>query len=122
MAHAFQSYKENEKTKPLSAEGMKWFFKYYLAQPEDGKNPRVSILQATDFKGLPPATIIAAEIDPLRTEGMKLADKLKEAGVAVTYQMYPGVTHEFFGMGAVIDEAAQAEELAADSLKKSFTK
>ena len=115
-----QSYKENEKTKPLSAEGMKWFFKYYLAQPEDGNNPRLSILQAADFKGLPPATIIAAEIDPLRTEGMQLADKLKSAGVSVTYKMYPGVTHEFFGMGAVVDEAAQAEEFAAAGLKKSF--
>ena len=117
-----QSYTENEKTKPLSAEGMKWFFKYYLAQTKDGSDPRVSLLQATDFKGLPPATIIAAEIDPLRTEGMKLSDKLKEAGVPVVYKMYPGVTHEFFGMGAVVDEAAQAEELAADGLKKAFTK
>ncbi len=101
---------------------MKWFYKYYLAQPADGNNPCLSLLQATNFKGLPPATIIAAEIDPLRTEGMKLADKLKEAGVSVTYKMYPGVTHEFFGMGAVVDEAAQAEELAADGLKKAFGK
>ncbi len=117
-----QSYQENEKSKPLSAAGMKWFFKYYLAQPEDGNNPRISILQATDLKGLPPATIIAAEIDPLRTEGITLSEKLKAAGVPVTYKMYPGVTHEFFGMGAVIDEAAQAEELAADGLKKAFGK
>ena len=117
-----QSYQENEKTKPLSSEGMKWFFKHYLAQPEDGNDPRLSILQATDFKGLPPATIIAAEIDPLRTEGIQLADKLKAAGVPVTYKMYPGVTHEFFGMGAVVDEAAQAEELAAAGLKQAFGK
>ncbi len=117
-----QSYKENEKTKPLSAEGMKWFFKYYLAQTKDGSDPRISLLQATDFKGLPPATIIAAEIDPLRTEGMELSEKLKGSGVPVTYKMYPGVTHEFFGMGAVVDEAAQAEELAANDLKKAFTK
>ena len=117
-----QSYKENEKTKPLSAEGMKWFFKYYLDKPEDGNNPRLSLLQATDFSGLPPAIIIAAEIDPLRSEGIALADKLKGAGVPVTYQMYKGVTHEFFGMGAVIDEAKQAEELAAEGLKSAFAK
>lgn len=46
----------------------------------------------------------------------------KAAGVPVTYQMYKGVTHEFFGMGAVIDEAKQAEQLAADSLKGAFDK
>ncbi len=28
-----ESYTDNETTKPLSAEGMKWFFKYYLSQP-----------------------------------------------------------------------------------------
>ncbi len=117
-----QSYQENAATKPLSAEGMKWFFKYYLAKPEDGNDPRLSILQATDFKGQPPATIIAAEIDPLRSEGMAYAEKLKAAGVPVTYQMYKGVTHEFFGMGIVIDEAKQAETLASTELTKAFAK
>lgn len=116
------SYQENATTKPLSAEGMKWFFSYYLDKPEDGSNPRISVLQASDFKGLPPATIIAAEIDPLRSEGKAYADKLQAAGVKVDYQLYKGVTHEFFGMGAVLDEAKQAETVAADDLKAIFAK
>ena len=116
------SYQSNETTKPLSAEGMKWFFKYYLAQPEDGNNPRLSILQARDVKSVAPATIIGAEIDPLLSEGQAYAEKLKAAGVPVTYKMYPGVTHEFFGMGAVIDEAKEAEQLAADGLTAAFAK
>ena len=117
-----QSYKENETTKPLSAEGMKWFFNYYLDKPEDGGNPRLSVLRVADFKGLPPATIIGAEIDPLRSEGKALADKLEAAGVKVNYQLYKGVTHEFFGMGALIDEAKQAETVAAADLKTAFGK
>ena len=117
-----KSYQDNETTKPLSAEGMKWFFKYYLAKPEDGNNPRISILQAKDVSGVAPATIIAAEIDPLLTEGKQYADKLEAAGVKVQYKVYPGVTHEFFGMGAVLDEAKQAEELAAEGLKDAFSK
>ena len=36
--------------------------------------------------------------------------------------MYKGVTHEFFGMGVVVDEAKQAETLAAGELTKCFTK
>ncbi len=52
--------------------------------------PAFSILQATDFKGLPPATVIAAEIDSLRSDGAAYADKLKAVGVPVTYQMYEG--------------------------------
>ncbi len=40
----------------------------------------------------------------------------------MTYKLYPGVTHEFFGMGAVIDEAKDAEMLAAAELTKAFGK
>ena len=117
-----KSYKDNETTKPLSAEGMKWFFKYYLPKPEDGNDPRINLLQVKDVTGLPPATVIAAEIDPLLTEGKAYADKLQAAGVPVQYKMYSGVTHEFFGMGAVVNEAKQAEEFAAEGLKGAFAK
>ncbi|HYN13929.1 MAG TPA: alpha/beta hydrolase, partial [Burkholderiales bacterium] len=75
------SYKQNEKAKPLGKEGMEWFFGHYLESEKDGKNPRVSILGARDLSGMPPATIITAEIDPLRSEGEQLAGKLKKAGV-----------------------------------------
>ena len=49
-----------------------------------------------------------------------LADKLKAAGVKVNYKNYDGVTHEFFGMGAVLTEAKAAVAFAARDLKKSF--
>ncbi len=117
-----QSYKENETAKPLSAEGMKWFFKYYLNSPDDGNNPRISILRSNDFKGLPSATIINAEIDPLRDEGEAYGEKLKAAGVPVTRKLYKGVAHEFFGMGAVVDEAKEAMTFASQQLKSAFAK
>ncbi len=117
-----KSYKDNETTKPLSAEGMKWFFKYYLSKPEDGNDPRIDLVAKADVAGVAPATIIAAEIDPLLTEGKEYADKLQAAGVPVQYKVYSGVAHEFFGMGAVVDEAKQAEEFAAEGLKAAFAK
>ena len=119
---ATASYKENEETRPLSAKGMKWFFGYELEKPEDGDSPRFSVLRSQDLKGLPSATIIGAEIDPLRSEGKAYADKLQAAGVAVSYKLYSGVTHEFFGMGAVLDEAKEAETFAAAALTKAFGK
>ena len=66
------------------------------------------------------AIMVAAEIDPLLSEGKTYADKLKQAGVPVDYKEYKGVTHEFFGMGAVVPEARDAEQFAADGLKKAF--
>ena len=79
----------------------------------------MSPLQA-DLTGVAPATIIGAEIDPLQSQGKQFADKLTASGVKVDYKLYTGVTHEFFGMGAVVDKAKQAEQQAAADLKSSF--
>ncbi len=111
------SYKTNANAKPLNKPMMAWFFKHYGGDP---KNPYALPMKATSLKGLPPATIVAAEIDPLLSEGKAYADKLKKDGVAVNYKEYSGVTHEFFGMGAVVPKAKEAEQFAADELKKAF--
>lgn len=113
------SYVEDAEAKPLNRAMMSWFFDQYLNGPQDRADPRVNLV-AADLHGLPPTTIINAQIDPLRTEGETLAQKLGSAGVDVQRKTYDGVTHEFFGMGAVVDQAMAAEEMAAGALKKAF--
>ncbi len=105
--------------KPLNKAMLPWFFQHYLRTPEDGKNPMISLDKA-NLKGLPPTTIIAAEIDPLASAGELLRDQLKAAGVETKYEEYDGVTHEFFGMAILLPEAKKAQELAAKELKKAF--
>ena len=113
------SYVENANAKPLSRAAMSWFFENYLNGSQDRTDPRVNLI-AANLKGLPPTTIINAEIDPLRSDGEILAEKLQAAGVTVTQKTYKGVTHEFFGMGSVVDKAMAAEQMGADALKKAF--
>ena len=115
------SYLENADAKPLGKAGMAWFFKHYLRTAADGKDPRINLV-AADLKGLPPAIVITDQIDPLRSEGVMLAEKMRAAGVAVEHTNYDGVAHEFFAMGAVVDKAKQAEQQAAAGLKKAFAK
>ncbi len=103
----------------MPAPAMSWFFANYLNGQEDRLNPRVNLV-AADLKGLPPTTIINAQIDPLRSEGEMLARKFQAAGVTVSQKTYEGVAHEFFGMGAVVDKGMAAEQMAADALKKVF--
>ena len=116
------SYIENAKAKPLNRDMMKWFFKQYLNTPADGKNHLISLVNEKNLKGLPATTIITDQIDPLRSEGKDYADKLEKAGIKVRYKNYEGVTHEFFGMAAVVDKAKEAQQFAADGLKEALTK
>jgi acetyl esterase len=124
--HAFDtpSYNQYAGAKPLDAGLMKWFFGHYLNSPGDGANVWVSPLRASrdQLAGLAPATVITAEIDPLRDDGKGYAQKLRDANVEVAYRNYPGVPHEFFGMGAVVDDAGEAAEFAAQRLRGAFAR
>ncbi|AMR31705.1 lipase [Mucilaginibacter sp. PAMC 26640] len=114
-----KSYVKNAAAKPLDKPMMMWFVKNYLNNMGEGKDPRINLV-AANLKGLPPTTVITDEIDPLQSEGMTLVEKLKDAGVTTDSKNWDGVTHEFFGMGAIVPEAKDAEMYAVDQLKKAF--
>lgn len=114
-----QSYIEYGDAKPLDKPTVLWFLKHYLNNIDEAKDPRISLV-AAKLDNLPSTTIIGAEIDPLQSEGKLLEQKLKEAGVSVTYKLYNGVTHEFFGTAALVPDAKDAQELAASEFKKAF--
>ena len=63
---------------------------------------------------LPPAYVLTAGADPLRDEGDEYAERLKQAGVAVTYRSFPGQFHGFFTMGKLLQQAnVAASEIGA---------
>ena len=115
-----ESYEKNANAKPLSQSMMKWFFDKVINSPSDLKDPRLQLVDA-NLKGLPSVTIINASIDPLLSDGVMLEDALKKAGVPVERKMYPGVTHEFFGMAAVVQKAEEAQVYAGKRLKQAFS-
>jgi acetyl esterase len=117
------SYDENADAKPLDRATMQWFFDQYLEGSSDGSNVLVSPLLASleELSGLPPASVVTAEVDPLRDEGRAYASRLEAAGVAVESRDYSGVAHEFFGMGLAVDEAKDAEDFVAAALGSSFS-
>ena len=114
------SYQETTKAVPLNRAAIEWYVAHFTNGPADLKDSRLNVVGAADLRGLPPTTIVSAEIDPLRSEGEMLAQKLSAAGVPVEQRTFPGVTHEFFGMGAVVAQAKQAEDFASMRLKASF--
>jgi acetyl esterase/lipase len=117
---ATPSYLTNAHASPLSAAMMAWFVKHAFATAEQTSDPRLDLVSRTDLAGLPSATVITAEIDPLRSEGQALAARLAAAGVKVDAADYTGVSHEFFGMAPVVAKAKQAQARAAKNLKAAF--
>lgn len=116
-----ESYNKWQEAKPLNKAMMVWFVEKYTNGPNDAKDPRISLVDA-NLAGFPPTTIVNAEIDPLLSDGEMLRDKLKAANVDVSQKTYEGVVHEFFGMGAVVGDAKDAEEWASARLKGALEK
>lgn len=70
-------------------------------------DPFVSPLHAPDFSGLPPAVVVTADCDPLRDDGIRYADRLREAGVPVRFENYLGMPHAFLSLASLCRPAAQ---------------
>ncbi|MCE2392060.1 MAG: alpha/beta hydrolase [Proteobacteria bacterium] len=120
--HAFDtpSYVQNGEGYMLTTDAMRWFWGHYLANESDGRDPYASPLAAEDLSGLPPASVITAEYDPLRDEGEAYARRLADAGVPTELRRYDGVIHGFFGMAAALGAAAEAVDWAGGRLRAAY--
>jgi acetyl esterase len=72
-----------------------WFWKQYLRDDADTRNPYALPQQAQSLAGMPPALVISAQYDPLRDEGEQYARRMQDDGVAVTLSRYAGMIHGF---------------------------
>lgn len=113
------SYDKYANAVPLNRPLMAWFFDYYAPDWKEQEHALINLIEA-NLQGLPPTTIINAEIDPLQSEGEELANQFRKYNVPVVRELYQGVTHEFFGMAALLEQAKQAQNLAANRLKEAF--
>jgi acetyl esterase len=81
----------------------------YTAGRDLDRDPFVAPLQAESVADLPPAIIVLGGCDPLRDEGRRYAERLREAGVAVEELCCAGQPHGFvnFGFPAAADAFAR---------------
>ena len=102
------SYLANAEGFGLDRRMMSWYWDQYLARAEDGRSPLASPLKADDLAGLPPALVMTAEYDVLRSEGDAYAARLAAAGVAVEHRCYEGQIHGFIQLGAAFPTTQRA--------------
>lgn len=102
----------------LPGEMMRWFWEHYVGDPGQ-VDPLAAPLRHGNLAALPPATVIIAEHDVLRDEGLAYADALRMAGVPVASEVAPGMIHGFLTMLDAIPDGwpyltQAAERLRAD--------
>ncbi len=114
-----ESYLENAIAKPLNRAMVAWFVDKLTTSKDDLEDKRLQLIDA-NLTGLPGVTVITADIDPLRSDGAKIEDALRKARVPVERRNYDGVTHEFFGMAAVVEKAREAQGWAGERLLEAF--
>ena len=77
----------------FDSEAAELMWRYYLG-PATGSVAAVPARQA-QLRGLPPALITCAEIDPFRDEAVDYALQLLRAGVSAELHVFPGTCHGF---------------------------
>ena len=113
-----ESYRRHENGPGLTRARMRELFAMY--DPTGTRDPLIAPLKA-DLRGLPPALLIAAEVDVLLSENRVMAEALRSAGVAVTWHEEPGVTHGFINRGRLVPAAEACITRAAKFLKETLT-
>ncbi len=121
-AETLPARRENAEGYGLTDEDVRWFEEQYVRDAVDAAHPYAYPLRANDLSGLPAATVLTAEFDPLRDDGVRYARRLDAAGVETTHRNYDDAIHGFFGMVSDpdLDRAREAIADAAADLGRSF--
>jgi acetyl esterase len=104
----------------LGTETMRWFWNQYLGGCASADAPLATVIRTEDLEGLAPATVITAEYDPLRDEGMAYADKLRAAGNQVDAAIAPGMIHGFYSMYEAVPDALPWIDRGGANLAKAL--
>ena len=115
----YSSYEEYADAPLLSAELMKWFLHVYqgTASPHDW---RLAPSAEPNVSSLPATLVLAAEVDPLRSEGELWAQRVAATGVPVEHHVIPGTFHSFYGLADQLGEARKAQQIVTDTMRASL--
>jgi acetyl esterase/lipase len=115
LAGEFESHRANAKSDAMfDARLLPLVAPIYCA---DAADPLVSPLRG-DVSGFPPTLIQCSAIELLRDDGVKMAEKLSNAGVTVELDVWPGVYHVWQLSADILPEARRAIEKIVAFLKR----
>lgn len=101
-----------------TAAAMRWYWQQYLGDAAPG--PATAPALVEDLTGLPPAVVVIAGNDPLRSEGEEYAARLAAAGVPTVARVHAGLFHGFATI-LPLRAAASARELLWGDVARLLT-
>jgi len=115
------SYREHANGTLTRADMMEYWH-HYLPQGIARADPRALPLQGS-LRGLPPAHVVVAGLDPLHDEGVTLAMRLRDDGVEASLVDEPSLVHGFLRASPFVRRARDLRQAAAraagDALRRS---
>ncbi len=103
----------------LTTARMRWYWEQYLGHREPTRDPRAAPLLA-DLAGLPPLLLLAAGLDCLRDDSLRLAERLAAADVPFALTVYDGLPHSFASMTRLVAAADEAVGHAARAVREQL--
>ena len=92
---SYRSYLEFEEGYTLTKDTANYVTGLYLRDDLDRFDWRASPVLARSVAGLPPTLVVEGEWDVLHDEAQAWADRLRDAGVGVTFREHPEEGHSF---------------------------
>ncbi len=114
------SFEERGSGFGLTADGMRWFWDFYVPSTDQAGHPHVSPYRAGSLAGLPKCYLITAEYDLLRDEGEAYGRRLRDAGVAVDHVRYADMNHGFLNWVGLFDRPSEAMDALAAWIRKEL--
>ncbi|MFN0090594.1 MAG: alpha/beta hydrolase [Acidimicrobiales bacterium] len=100
----------------VSQKGLLEMAECFLGKDGDRTDPLASPLEG-DLSGLPPLLIHVGDCEVLLSDSERLAEKAKAAGVDVTLEVWPEMTHVWHALAGLVPEADQAIVRIAEFLR-----
>ena len=109
----FESRRVNASSDAMFSEAMFATLEPLYCPNADMHDPFISPYRG-DAAGLPPTLIHCSDAEMLRDDGVKMAEKMKAAGVPVTLEVWPKVFHVWQVMADMLPEGRQSiDKIAA---------
>lgn len=103
----------------LTADEMDGFWRNYIRDENDAKDPLVCPIEA-DLRGLPPVMLVVPEFDLLAEQSVQLSKRLQQAEVAMRMEIYRGATHSFLEAVSIASIAERALNDSAAWLRSTL--